>query len=927
MGAPEEPLARVLAGLARGLRSSLRARLRRERAAGGGALLELRAEVTRVLVAQDEREFADGWAQTLVYLLLVARWLDSPGDPAELLAARVWRVDARLAGLLARMLQLAELGELRAAIAGLTLAGVTEQPVMHFYERFLAAYDPRARAAGGVFFTPAEIVDYLVATTDTVLRDRLGLALGLADATAWGEYAARRGVAVPTGIDPTCPFVQVVDPAAGTGTFVLAVIRRAHATMTARWQAEGIDAAGRRARWSSYARAAVLPRVRGVERMLASWAIAVLRLALLLEETGVEGALPGPVLLLGDTLAAGELLRGPISVVIGNPPYEREAPGAGGGGEIRGVAGEGPLADFIAPARAAGAGAHVKNLYNLYVYFWRWACREVFERRADAPGVVAMVTGASFLRGPGFAGMRAHLRGQASALYVLDLEGDRRGASVSDNVFGVSVPIAVTTMLRDGLSPGTGEVWLRRVPGSRADKLALCGATGGLCELGWEAVTGDAATPWVTVGGAAGGFGGWPRLVDLFPWQHSGAQWKRTWPIACEAGTLARRWQALVAGDARAELFRETRDRRVDGRYPPLRSPGMDLSEGPGEPIAVARAQPPVRAYAFRSFDRRVCLADARLGDFLRPSLWWVAGPRQVYLASLLTGALGPGPAASICVDPPDLHFFCGRGGKDIVPLWRDPQGERANVGAGVLAALGVRPEDLLAYVVALLSAPGYAARFAVELRAGGPRLPVTRDRLRFAATVALGRRAIAVQTFGRRWFGEGEAPAWEGAARCVQAPTRAPTAVEHADGALRLRDTAGVVGAFAPVSRAVWEHALSGYRPVQAWVAARLQGGAGRRSSRLDAIAEPWSAATTTGLLELLWVVEASLTLAPALDEALAAVCAGPCWGADELPLPTAAERREPRIGEHQQGQVVLSADPASGAGGGRADGRDGAT
>jgi hypothetical protein len=105
-----------------------------------------------------------------------------------------------------------------------------------------------------------------------------------------------------------------------------------------------------------------------------------------------------------------------------------------------------------------------------------------------------------------------------------------------------------------------------------------------------------------------------------------------------------------------------------------------------------------------------------------------VAGARQVYLGSLLTGALGPGPAASVCADPPDLHYFCGRGGKDIVPLWRDPEGERANVTGGLLALLGARAEDLLAYVYALLSAPGYTLRFAAELRAGGPRLPLTRD-------------------------------------------------------------------------------------------------------------------------------------------------------------------------------------------------------
>lgn len=896
MRGPEEPLARVLAGLARGLRRSLRARLRRERVAGAGALLALQAEVARVLVAQDEREFADAWAQTLVYLLLAGRWLVAEGEPTALLVARVGQVDARLAELLARMLRLDEVAQLRAAIAGVTPVGASEEGVMHFYERFLAAYAPRVRAASGVFFTPREIVDYLVETTDAALRERLGLPLGLADTSSWAELAARRGFAVPAGVDPSCPFVQVVDPAAGTGTFLLAVIRRAHATMTARWQAEGIDAAERRAAWSRHAKAALLPRLRGVERMLTPWVIGVLRLALLLAETGVEGALAGPVLLLGDTLAGA--LTGPISVVIGNPPYEREAPGAGGGGEIRGVDGEGPLADFVRPARAAGAGGHVKNIYNLYVYFWRWACREVFERRPQAPGVVAMVTGASFKVGPGFAGMRGHLRAQASALYVLDLEGDRRGASASENVFGVSVPIAVTTMLRDAAASGAAAVWLRRVTGSAAEKLGLCARTRALGEVDWQAARGAGGAAWVAEADGAEGFAGWPLLTDVFPWQHSGAQWKRTWPIACAAGTLMRRWQALTASEARGELFRETRDRGVEGRYPPLRSPGLGLSEAPGEAIAVARAQPPVRAYAYRSLDRRLCLADARLGDFLRPSLWWVAGPRQVYLGSLLTGALGPGPAAMVCVDPPDLHFFCGRGGKDIVPLWRDPQGERANVTEGVPALLGMRAEELFAYMYAVLSAPGYTRRFAAELRAGGPRLPWSRDREVIGELVRLGRRLIALHTFGARWFGDGDPPQRVGRARCVRAVERAPTEAAWVDAALQLRDADGVVGVFSPVPRAVWEHALSGYRPVQAWVAGRLRGGAGRRSSRLDAIGEAWSDETSAGLLELLWVVEATLALGPALEAGLAAACAGPCWRAEELPTPTPAERREPAVG-----------------------------
>ena len=884
-----QALARTLAAVARGLRRALQTRLRAEQAAGAGEVLALQAEVARTLVVLGDREFADAWAQTLVYLLLAARWLEPEADPAEHLPARLARCDAGLGALVARLLGLAEVQALQRALAGVTLAGVdTDDPVMHFYEAFLAAYDPRLRAARGVYFTPAPVVSYLVETTDAVLRDSLGLVDGLADAEAWGAYAARRGLELPPGVDPACPFVQVVDPAAGTGTFVIAVIRRAHATMLARWA--DVDAAGQRAAWSDYARERLLPRLHGVERMVAPWAISVLRLSMLLSETGVSGAIEGPVFVLSDTLAGPDVIAAPISVVLGNPPYERERPATPGGGWIR----EGALlADFVAPARTAGAGAHVKNLYNLYVYFWRWACWQVFERRPRAPGVVAMVTGASFLRGPGFVGMRAHLRRCAPQIHVLDLEGDRRGANISDNVFAVSVPVAATTLVRAEMSSGTC-VEIHRAPGGAGEKLGLCARTRALAQLDWMRVLGVEGAAWIADEPGAG-FHGWPRLVDLLPWQHSGAQWKRTWPIASAPEVLARRWQALVSSTERGRLFHETRDRSVTGRYPPLRSPGLGLGEAGGEPIAEVMVQPPVRRYGFRALDRRHCLADARLGDFLRPTLWWVAGARQVYLTSLLTGALGPGPAAMVSAEVPDLHYFCGRGGKDVIPLWRDVAGEQANVADGALAVLRgwygdtLRAENVFVYAYALLSAPGYTLRFAEELRGSGPRIPLTRDARAWASTVALGRRLIALHTF---------AAGVSGAARCVRAPDRLPTAVRHVDASIRLFVGETCVGEFAPVPAAVWTYALSGYRPVPGWISGRLAGGAGRRSSRLDAIhCEQWTQETSEELLELLWTVEATLALGTACDEALEKVCGGSCWLASELPVPSVAERREPEM------------------------------
>lgn len=907
---PGQGLAHALARLARGLRGALRRRLAQEQARGGGEVLRFHAAATAVLGAQDEREFADAWAQTLVYLLVAARWLGpGPGPGArERLLALLGRVDPRLAGLVERLLALGEAAALAEAVAGAAPGEAPGgDPVMHFYEQFLAAYDPRLRAARGVFFTPEPVVAYLVESSDAILRDSLGLALGLADDTRWGAYAAARGLAVPPGVDPSCPFVQIVDPAAGTGTFVIAVIRRAHATMGARWTAAGQSAASQRAAWTAYARERLLPRLRGIERMLAPWVIANLRLAMLLEETGFEGQVDTPVLLLGDTLGRAELLARPISVVLGNPPYGREAPGSAGGGWIRGDGVErAPIADFVEPARQAGAGAHVKNLYNLYVYFWRWACWQALERRPQAPGLVAMVTAASFLRGPGFAGMRAHLRAHSSRVWLLDLEGDQRGASASDNVFAISVPVAATILLRDGLSQGPGEVLRHRAAGAREDKLALCARTRGPAALTWTRVSDAPGAAWSDA--LDGVFQGWPRLVDLFPWQHSGAQWKRTWPLATEPETLTRRWQALLAAADRRAPFRETRDRRVTGRCPPLRSPGLDLSEAPGEPIAAATGHPPVRRYGFRAFDRRWCLADARLGDFLRPALWWVAGPRQVYLASLLTSPLGPGPAAMVSAEVPDLHYFCGRGGKDIIALWRDPDGREPNLGAGALAALrgwygpGLRAEDVFAYAYALLSAPEYTRRFAAALREGegGPRLPLLRDRARWSQIAALGQRLIALHCFGTRWLGEGPAPApARGRARCLQAPEDQPDAVRHVDEVLQLWRGPVCVGRFAPVPAAVWGHSLSGHAPVPTWVSARLRGGVGRKSSPLDALQPArWTADTSEELLALLWTVEETLALAPAQADALAAACAGPSWSAEELPAPAASERLEPPTG-----------------------------
>jgi hypothetical protein len=911
----------------------------------------------RRLAAELPPAAADEAAQTLVCGLFATRWLSRGAPDADLVGALLELLRGAYPTLLATGARAARRGWLDEAVARLRSTDVAallaeggRDPLLRFHEELLAAYDPRARAARGVWTTPDEVVRYVVDTTHTALQEAFGLPLGLADTSSWGAVAARGGFPVPDGVEPAEPFVQILDPATGSGAFLVRAVEVIHAA----WQQAadgaggaggegGADPAARRARWADYVRRHLLPRLGGFELLAAPWLLCRLRLAQLLEETGFTfgpedrlrvfradalappGAPRAAAGAGGDAEADAEAdadaddlerLRGraPVTVLVGNPPYEREAAargGAHGGGWVRdgwaGWRGGRPLlADWLASADAGGrsAGVHHKNLYNLYVYFWRWATWRVFERHGG-PGLVSFVTASSYLRGPGFAGMREALRRCADDIFVLDLEGDRKGARRSEGVFDVRVPVAIGTVLARGPCRPDRPAAARhfRVEGDRAAKLAFCGAARRLADVPWSPCD-DAWRAELVPAAGGSGWARWPALADLFPWQHSGAQFKRKWVIAESPETLAARWEAFTTSPDRARAFRETRDRTIARPVAHLLDPAR---RDPPLAAATAAERPPVARYGYRSFDRQWAFADARLGDFLRPPLWQTAGPRQVYLASLLTKVLGAGPAAVASAHVPDLDVFCNRGGRDVIPLWRDPQGRQPNVAAAALSALAAAfgaspaPADVLACAYAVLAGPGYVARFAEELQVPGPRLPLPRDPALFARGAALGRELLRWHTYGERFREPGDGFALDGAARVVAPipddPTGYPERYEHDAATATLRVGAGAI---APVPSAVFGFTVSGLPVVRSWLDYRLRRPAGRRSSPLDDLRPArWTPALTRELLELLWVLAATAARAPALDAFLAEVLAGEVFTAAELGAPTAAERRPPGRGD----------------------------
>src|SRR5271157_4573620 len=135
--------------------------------------------------------------------------------------------------------------------------------------------------------------------------------------------------------------------------------------------------------------------------------------------------------------------------------------------------------EFLGPAVAAGHGGAVKNIYNLYVYFWRWALWKVFEHESSrGPGVVSFISAASYLDGDAFGGMREHMRRVCDEIWVLDIGGEGRGTRQSENVFAIQTPvaIAVTVRSRKAKKKKPAPAHYGRIDGPREAKLATLDA-------------------------------------------------------------------------------------------------------------------------------------------------------------------------------------------------------------------------------------------------------------------------------------------------------------------------------------------------------------------------------------------------------------------------------------------------------------------
>jgi predicted helicase len=615
--------------------------------------------------------------------------------------------------------------------------------------------------------------------------------------------------------------------------------------------------------------------------------------------------------------------EGEVLVCIGNPPYDREQrseedaerPRKGGwvryGDQIKGAAkqqdqGNRPIfEDFLEPARRAGRGLNLQVIFNDYVYFWRWALWRLFEQQKTG-GIVSFITASSYLSGPGFVGVREVMRRTFDELWILDLGGDNLGARKTPNVFNIQTPVAIAMGVRgkDSRPETPAKVWYAKVEeASREAKLAHLDGISGLTGVVWRGCPDEWHAPFLPKG--QGRYFDWPKITSLFPYHTTGAVFYRSWPIAETIEVLQSRWKALAAskGKQRQALFKQSRDRKISYLVRNKKLPGSN--EPAVASITVSSNEPNRVRYGFRAFDRQYAYYDFRLGDFIRPALHRLSDPEQLFLVSPDNLIMGTGQAIIASKNIPDQHFFRGSfGGKDVIPLYIDAAAKVANVTRGLLDKLGETygttpsAEDLAAYVYALLAGQSYTRRFWNELETPSARVPVTKNGKTFADAAQLGRRLIWLHTYAECFRGGNRAD--EVPAGAIKNITPISTDPDHypedADYDLEKRELRVGGGSFGPINADVWEFEVSGLKVVQSWLAYRMKKRAGKKSSPLDEIRpERWTPRMTDELLELLWAVEATLSLEPKISATLDAVLAGPCFEATELPTPTAEERELP--------------------------------
>lgn len=705
-------------------------------------------------------QFADMYAQTLVYGLFVARYHDSSLKTFSRQEARDLipasnpflqhffdhlagaNFDKRLRYIVDELCEIFAVSDVRGLMNDYK---EDRDPVIHFYEDFLLEYDNDLRKKMGVFYTPAPVVSFIVRAVDNILKKDFNLVNGIADTSK----ITIEDKSQKQKYKKEFHRVQILDPATGTGTFLNEVIKYIHNTNFS--QEKGL--------WNSYVNKDLLPRIHGFELMMASYTIAHLKLAMTLRDTGVEEFKERLGVYLTNSLEEAKIVPDdlfgsfglmdtitkesseasrikseyPVMVVIGNPPYS-------------GISQNKSYTDNNVYKVEIGGKEKLKEKKNWldddYVKFIRLS-ESLIEKNGE--GIIGMITPHGYIDNPTFRGMRWHLRNTFDKIYVLNLHGNSNkketaeDGSKDENVFdiktGVSIIFGVKS--KNNKNKQLADIFVYDIQGLRKDKFKLLdGST--VDTLTWQKL---------------------PEKSDIWRLEGEG---KSEYQKGFSIGELFLKYTTgIVTGIDRLSIF-YTKDELVKVTKSILNSinPYAEFNIKDGrkyskeerlEELKKTSENSPIKV-SYRPFDLRYMY-------YTEKSECWINSPRSDVMKNFLNeDNLGLLVTKGVR-DPLYNHVFITQNISEVIflsgttatnainlPLYiyTEQKEKLLNLNKEILNKINeiageTTPENILDYIYAILHSPKYREIYKEFLKIDFPRVPYPKNKDEFWKLVPLG--------------------------------------------------------------------------------------------------------------------------------------------------------------------------------------------
>jgi len=688
-----------------------------------------------------------------------------------------------------------------------------EDIVIRFYEDFLAAYKPKMRERRGVYYTPEPVVSYMVRSVDVLLKEKFNKPLGLAD-----------------------PEVMILDPACGTGTFLLWIFQLIYDRFQENSEAltEGLEERS----WSGYVKERLLPRIFGFELLMAPYAIAHLKLGLFLEETGyqfdsgkklgvyltnsLENSITKAETLLEEFIAeeaaqAVVIKRDkPITVMIGNPPYAVSS--ANRGRDIENL--------MESYKTAVYSEYNRQPLSDDYIKFIRFAHARIEQTQH---GIIAMITNHSYLSGLIHRGMREELIKSFEEIYLLDLHGNAlmeerpSDNNVDANVFDIRQGVSINLLIKKQ-EKDLGRVNYANVWGSRESKYSYLEKNN------------TTTTEYSSLSLVKPYFFFVPKNFNLSNEYDLYADITEIFNLY-QRGIATRRDHFMVDFDKdelenRISIFvSDLEDREISRKFNIKTTEYWDLSRARNIVRNLKNTSDKLYDYSYRPFDIRQVIyiteliergdAAYRIMQHMLHSNIALLGfrrirdktPYQFFVAQGLIDKTFLSSKDNVTIFPLHLYPDVNSTQASILEEFSTPNISKKVIN-NLRNSLGYVPtsESIFYYIYAVLSSPLYRTRYAEFLKIDFPRVPFTSNNVLFRRLATFGEELVALHLMKSSKLDTLVTQFIElGGDRAVD-----PGHPKYADGKVTINKKGD---GFIAVPETVWNFYVGGYQVCQKWL------------------------------------------------------------------------------------------------------------